>query len=150
MSVGPSSTNVAQYGLAALAPKPCGGTVHSDLVAVEFAMRPSPSIVPGIDRDVCMVLDDFGPIGRAWSEINVEDTDFETVITNLLDGRFSNPIRVVAFNTAEGWSRDVSEVVALELRVRCANQGRELPDSVQRFVERYESARASSTENDPG
>ena len=78
-------------------------------------MRPSPSIVPGIDRDVCLVLDDFGPIGRAWSEINVEDTDFETVITNLLDGRFSNPIRVVAFNTAEGWSRDISEVVALEL-----------------------------------
>jgi len=105
-------------------------------------MRPSPSIVPGDDRDVCLVLDDFGPIGRAWSEINVEDTDFETVITNLLDGRFSNPIRVVAFNTAEGWSRDVSEVVPLELRVRCANQGRDLPDSLQRFVQRYESARA--------
>src|SRR5204863_8581161 len=67
------------------------------------SMPPSPSIVPGIDRDTCLVLDDFGPIGRAWSEIDVEDTDFETVITNLLDGcRFSNPVRVVAFNTAEG------------------------------------------------
>ena len=106
-------------------------------------MPPSPSIVPGIDRDTCLVLDDFGPIGRTWSEIDVEDTDFETVITNLLDGcRFSNPVRVVAFNTAEGWSRDISEVVALELRVRCANQGRELPESLQRFVERYESAKA--------
>ena len=104
-------------------------------------MPPSPSIVPGIDRDTCLVLDDFGPIGRAWSEIDVEDTDFETVITNLLDGcRFSNPVRVVAFNTAEGWSRDISEIVALELRVRCANQGRELPESLEQFVERYESA----------
>jgi hypothetical protein len=104
-------------------------------------MPPSPSIVPGIDRDTCLVLDDFGPIGRTWSEIDVEDTDFETVITNLLDGcRFNNPVRVVAFNTAEGWSRDISEVVALELRVRCANQGRELPKSLEQFVERHESA----------
>jgi hypothetical protein len=81
-------------------------------------MRQSPSIVPGMDRDICLVLDDFGSIGRAWRETDVEDTDFETVITDLLDGQFSNPVRVVAFNTAEGWSRDVSEVVALELRVR--------------------------------
>src|SRR5947209_20542378 len=113
-------------------------------------MPSSPSIVPGIDRDTCLVLDDFGPIGRAWSEIDVEDTDFETVITNLLDGRFNNPVRVVAFNTAEGWSRDISEVVALELRVRCANQERELPESLQRLVERNESARASSPESHPG
>ena len=48
----------------------------------------------------------------------------------------------VALNIAEGWSRDVSEVVAMELRVRCANQGRELPESLQQFVERYESAKA--------
>src|SRR3954454_24138559 len=102
-------------------------------------MPSSPSIVPGIDRDICLVLDDFGPIGRVWSEINVEDTDFETVITNLLDGRFSNPIRVVAFNIAEGWSRDVSDVVALELRVRCTDQDHELPESLERFVQAYES-----------
>ena len=103
-------------------------------------MPQSPSIVPGIDRDICLVLDDFGHIGCAWRETDVEETDFETVITNLLDGQFNNPVRVIAFNTAEGWSRDVSEVVALELRVRCANQGRELPESLEQFVERYESA----------
>jgi hypothetical protein len=89
-----------------------------------------------------LVLDDFGRHGRAWRETDVEDTEFETVITYLLDGQFSNPVRVVAFNTAEGWSRDVSEVVALELRVRCANEGRELPDFLQQFVERHESAKA--------
>ena len=105
-------------------------------------MPASPSIVPGNDRDICLVLDDFGRIGCAWRETDVEDTDFETVMANLLEGQFSNPVRVVAFNTADGWSRDVSEVVALELRVRCANQGRELPESLEGFVERYESARA--------
>jgi hypothetical protein len=113
-------------------------------------MRPSPSIVPGVDREVCLVLDDFGRLGLAWRETDVEHTGFETVVRDLLDGQYSNPVRVIAFNLAEGWCRDVSEDVALELRVRCERQGRELPESVQRFVERHESARASSTENDPG
>jgi hypothetical protein len=90
-------------------------------------MRQSPFIVPGINRDICLVLDDYGSIGCVWRETDVEDTDFETVIANLP----GNPVRVVAFNTAEGWSRDVPEVVALEPRVRCANQKRELPSSLQ-------------------
>src|SRR5258706_16190904 len=44
----------------------------------------------------------------------------ETVVADLLDGQYSNPVRVVGFNTAEGWSRDVSEDVAREVRRRCA------------------------------
>src|SRR5437773_1784825 len=99
-------------------------------------MPSSPSIIPGIDRDICLVLDDFGPIGRAWSEINVEDTDLEAVIEDLLEGQYSNPVRIIGFNTAEGWSRDVSEDLAQELRQRCAEQMRELPVSLQEFVER--------------
>jgi len=77
-------------------------------------MRRSPSIVPpGGDQDVCLVLDDFGSgLGRAWREADVEHTDLETVVTDLLDGQYSNPVRIIAFNTAEGWWRDVSEDVA--------------------------------------
>jgi hypothetical protein len=89
-----------------------------------------------------LVLDDCGRFGPAWCETDVEDTDVETVITNLLDGQFSNPVRVIAFNTSEGWSRDISEGVALELRVRCANEGRELPEFLQAFVQRCDSAKA--------
>jgi hypothetical protein len=37
---------------------------------------------------------------------------------------------VVAFNTAERWSEDVSEDVARELRRRCDLQMRELPASL--------------------
>jgi hypothetical protein len=33
---------------------------------------------------------------------------------DLLTGQFSNPLRVIAFNTAEGWARDVSEGIAWE------------------------------------
>jgi len=32
-----------------------------------------------------------------------------------LTGQYGNPIRVVAFNTAERWSEDVSEDVAREI-----------------------------------
>ena len=56
-------------------------------------MRASPSIVPGIDRDVYLVLDDFG-LGCAWRETNVEDTDLEAVIDDLWEGQYSNPVCV--------------------------------------------------------
>lgn len=97
-------------------------------------MRASPSIVPGIDRDVYLVLDDFG-LGCAWRETNVEDTDLEAVIDDLLEGQYKNPVCVIGFNLAEGWVRDVSEEVAGKLRQRCAEKGSDLPDSLHQFVE---------------
>jgi hypothetical protein len=100
----------------------------------------SPSIVPpGNDQDVYLVLDEFGGrIGQAWRETDAEAARLETVIADLLDGQYSSPVRVIAFNTAEGWSRDVSENVAHELRRRCAEQARELPAYLQDFVERQQ------------
>ena len=69
----------------------------------------TPSIVPdGDDQNVYLVVDDFGRNGRAWREADVEATDLETVILDLLEGQYKNPVRVVGFNTAEGWSQDVS------------------------------------------
>jgi hypothetical protein len=56
----------------------------------------------------------------------------------MLDGQYSNPVQVVAFNTSEHWSRDVSEDVARELRCRCDQEGRELPSCLRDFVERSE------------
>jgi proteic killer suppression protein len=50
-----------------------------------------------------------------WRETDAEETDRKTVITNLMGGQYSNPVRIVAFNTAERWSRDVSEDVADEI-----------------------------------
>ncbi|WP_246738224.1 hypothetical protein [Bradyrhizobium sp. CCBAU 051011] len=85
-----------------------------------------------------MVADDFGRLGRAWSEADYETTDLETVIQDLLTGQYSNPIRIVAFNTAERWSEDVSEDVAHELRRRCDLQMRDLPPTISDFVERHE------------
>src|SRR5215472_2913974 len=97
-------------------------------------MARSPSIVPsGPSQDVFLVLDQFGErLGRAWRETDEEDTDFETLIRHLLEGQY-NPVLVVAFNTAEGWSCDVSGDVADELRERCAERG-EVPAFLAEFL----------------
>jgi hypothetical protein len=102
----------------------------------------SPSIVPSCeDQDVYLLLDQFGErLGRAWRETDETDTDFETPIRHLLEGQYSNPVRVVAFNTAEGWSRDVSDDVADELRQRCADRG-EVPSFLADFLERHDIGR---------
>ena len=99
----------------------------------------TPSIVPNDnDETVYLVADDFGRLGRAWREADYEATDLETVIQDLLTGQYSRPIRVVAFNTAERWSEDVSEDVARELRRRCDLQMRELSLAISDFVELHE------------
>jgi hypothetical protein len=102
--------------------------------------RSSSIVPPGNDQDVYLVLDAFGGrIGSAWRETDAEAARLETVIADLLDGQYSSPVRVIAFNTAEDWLRDVSENVAHELRRRCAEQARELPAYLQDFVERQEA-----------
>jgi len=60
------------------------------------------------DVTVYLVVNDFGEFGRAFVETDIAEADRETVIRNFVSGQYSNALRVVAFNTAEGWSRDVS------------------------------------------
>lgn len=100
----------------------------------------SPSIVPGIDQDVFLVVDDFGSFGRTWRESNFGDTGLDTVASDLLEGQFYNPVLVVGFNIAEGWCRDFSEAVAQELQKRCADHDRELPPFLEEFMSRHGKA----------
>jgi hypothetical protein len=99
-------------------------------------MRTSPSIAPhGPEQDTYLVLDDFGGrLGRAWRETDENATDRETLIRDLVEGQFNGPIRIVAINTAEGWSRDVTVDIADELRQRRNDFG-EIPGSVLEFME---------------
>ncbi len=99
-------------------------------------MRTSPSIVPpGADQDTYLVLDDFGGrIGCSWRETDVNGADREMLIRALADGEFIKPVRIVAFNTAEGWSRDATVDIADEMRRRYVEFG-ELPDPILDFLE---------------
>ena len=99
----------------------------------------TPSIVPdGDDTTVYLVKDDLGRLGAVWREADAEIADIETVLTDLMGGEYSDPVRVIAFNTTERWSKDVSENIAHELRRRCDLQLTDVPSSIQNFVERYD------------
>jgi hypothetical protein len=99
--------------------------------------RWTPSIVP-VGDDETVYADDFGRLGRAWREAEYEATDLETVIRDLLTGQDNNPVRVIAFSSAERWSEDVSEDIARELRGHCDLQMRKPPDAISDFVEKHE------------
>jgi len=98
----------------------------------------TPSIVPyGADQPVYLVVDSCGALGTAYRESDVERTDLETVVTDLMSGQFNDPVRVVAFNTAERWAQDVSKDIALEIQSRCDIDGHDVPETLRDFVERH-------------
>jgi hypothetical protein len=51
-----------------------------------------------------------------------------------MEGQYSNPVRIVAFNIVEGWSRDVTDEIADELRQRIAD---EVPMSLMEFLDEH-------------
>jgi hypothetical protein len=101
----------------------------------------SPSIVPGFDTDVYVVLDDLAQLGRVYREVDEETADRETVIRFLKEGQYNDPVRIVCFNTAEGWARDVTAEIALEIRDWAERSGEELSSGLANFIE-YELGRA--------
>ena len=95
----------------------------------------TPTTVPyGADQTVYLVVDRFGRLGSVYRETEVERTDLETIITDLMSGQFNDPVRVVAFNTLEHWSEDVSKQIADEMQTRCDIEGVAIPEHVIDFV----------------
>jgi hypothetical protein len=95
-------------------------------------------IVPyGADQTVYLVIDRFGGLGTVYRETEVERADLETIIADLVSGQFNDPIRIVAFNTLEHWSEDVSEYIAFEIQTRCDIQGVGVPEHIRDFVASY-------------
>ena len=103
---------------------------------MELCMRHSPSMVPSEGSgDTYLVLEDLGRFGRVWRETAEADANHETLIRDLLDDQYSRPTRIVAFNTAEGWSRDVTVDIADELRRRFPEYD-DVPVSVEELLEK--------------
>jgi hypothetical protein len=98
----------------------------------------TPRIVPySVDQTVYLVIDRFGRLGSVYRETEVERTDLETVIADLMSGQFNDPIRVVAFNTLEHWSQDESEDIAIKIQTRCDIRGEGGPEHIHDFVANY-------------
>jgi hypothetical protein len=97
-------------------------------------MHGFPPIVPyGADQTIYLVVEGPGPHGTARQ---IERADIETVISDLLSGQFNDPIEVVAFNTLEHWTDDLSKDIAREIRCRCDIEGYDVPAYLDEFVGR--------------
>lgn len=93
------------------------------------------SLVPRTDdADVYIVLDELQS-GRVWRELDEGLANEATIIEWIIEGQFDHPVRVVAFNTAEGWSKDVTEDLGRKL-LDMSRQGRVLGAAAGEFVER--------------
>ncbi len=87
--------------------------------------RSGPSLAPTHDAATYLVLDEFDD-GRIFRETDEAEANGDTVIQD------KKPVRVIAFNTAEGWARDVTQDIAREI----VDTGEPLSRSARDFVER--------------
>lgn len=98
----------------------------------------SPTVVPyGADETVYVVVDRYPAGCHIYREAELERTDLETIIGDLIAGQFNDPVRVIAFNTLEHWTRDISAEVAGEIQIRCDIEREPLPEHVGDFVRRH-------------
>jgi len=95
-------------------------------------------VVPfGADLTVYLVVDGVGDGRAVKREREIERPDLEHVLADLMAGRFQDPIRVVAYNTLEHWSKDISAEVAHEILCRCDSDGSSPPQHLAGFMEAH-------------
>ena len=94
-------------------------------------------LVPSLDADIHLVLCRFGRAGLAYIETDPAEADATTVVQNLLHGRYGWPLRVIALNVDEGWSRDVSEAMARKVHEIAEREDYELTEGTLAFMEAH-------------
>jgi hypothetical protein len=92
-------------------------------------------VYPKDDVTAYIVVEDFGDLGRAFRETDLAEADLDTIVHNMISGEYRNPLRVVAFNTIEGWSRDVSEEIAYDVLDRAYDADTTLSAGAKRFID---------------
>lgn len=96
--------------------------------------RWTPGIVPyGADQTAYLIVERRCRSGCV-QEIEIEFADIEAVLANLMSGHLDDPQRVIAFNTLEHWSADISCEIAQEIQVRCDMAGERIPEHISDFV----------------
>ena len=100
-------------------------------------MREWPSIVPAVSEDFYLVVNDFGRLGTAFAETDLDRASYETTIADLMSGQRSDPLRVVMFNPDTDRAEDVSHAVAQELLRRLGLEGRSVPSVLKDFIDRH-------------
>ena len=98
----------------------------------------TPDVVPyGADQTIYVIVDAIAPPGNGGPERRIEVEDLDMVLDAFMAGRFRDPLRVLAFNTLEHWSQDLSSDVAREIQTRCDIEGVPAPEHLTDFLERH-------------
>jgi hypothetical protein len=93
--------------------------------------------LPNNDADFYLVIEGFGARGPSFLETDLAQADRNTIVRNFISGQYEDALRVVSFNVAEGWSRDVSEDIAGEIIDRAYDADETLTEATKRFIDRH-------------
>jgi hypothetical protein len=86
-----------------------------------------PARVLDADQTAYLAVDRFGASGSSYRETEVERPTSKPT-SDLMSDQFNGPVRVVAINTMERWSKDVSADVDAEIQTRCHIDGEPVPE----------------------
>ena len=94
------------------------------------------SIAPDDSATTYLLLDEMtNQRVNIWPEIAADEANEATIVQWIIEGLFSRPIKIVAFNTDDGWSRDVTHEIATKL-LDLNQNGVALGAVAREFVER--------------
>ena len=94
-----------------------------------------PSLVPEPRRgaDLHFVLCDFGKLGQAYMETDPHEADRDAIVSGLISGQFTRPLKIIALQPDGTW-RDASIEIAWSAMKAAAVGGTSLPEGTLDFV----------------
>jgi len=98
--------------------------------------RLSPSLAPDFNSDTYLVVDELQTGYSVYREADEVEATRGEVIRQITEGQFNKAVRVIAFNTAEGWARDATEDIANDIMHHALRKAEQLSRPAQEFVER--------------
>jgi Mg/Co/Ni transporter MgtE len=96
-----------------------------------------PSIVPEEAGPIHFVLCDFGSAGRVYVETDPITATAATIVEDMLDGQYDQPLKVIAVDLAANRVEDVSAKVAKAVLDEAQREQDTLPDGTRAFVEAH-------------
>ena len=64
------------------------------------------------DHTAYIIVADYGKHGKVYSETEIDEAGYDETLASIMRGEPDNPIKVIAFNEIEGWSKDASREIA--------------------------------------
>ncbi len=99
----------------------------------------------GTEFDLTVVVEHSGKVSRVYHENEFQPSTFQSVVQSFLLGRYTEPIRVMAFNKARRYWRDISKDIAEVVLRSALRKGQQVPEATRGFIE-YHLAKAIGAE----